>query len=95
MNEYGTMAQAHFRKYLPERYAAIENPQEFFTELGEEVSAEIADRWAQMQAAAGNPAGEDFTDRVGRLNALKKQAEETVLNERVLLAPEPGAEDDG
>jgi hypothetical protein len=95
MNEYGTMAQRHWQQWLPQRYAAIENPDAFFTELGEEVSGEIADRWAELKAEAGNPPGEDFTDRVGRLNALRKQAEETVLAERVLLAPEPGAEDDG
>lgn len=95
MNKYGTIALEHWRQYLPARYAAIENPQTYFAELGEEVDAEIARRWAEMQAAAGNPPGEDFTDRVGRLNNLKKQAEETVLAERVLLPPEPGAEDDG
>jgi hypothetical protein len=95
MNEYGTMAQRHWRRWLPERYATIENPDEYFANLGEEVAADIEQRWAELQAQAGNPPGEDFTDRVGRLNALKKQAEETVLAERVLLAPEPGAEDDG
>lgn len=95
MNEYGVMAREHWQRWLPERYAAIENPDEFFADLGEEVSAEIAERWGVMQATAGNPPGEDFLDRVGRLNALKKQAEESVLSERVLLAPEPGVEDDG
>ena len=43
---------------------------------------------------AGNPPGEDFMDRVGRLNAIKKQAEEIILADRVLLRPETGAEDD-
>jgi hypothetical protein len=95
MNEYGAMAQEHWRRWLPERYASIEDPGVFFAELGEEVSAEIAGRWAELQASAGNPAGEDFTARVGRLNAMRKQAEESVLAERVLLAPEPGVEDDG
>jgi hypothetical protein len=95
MNEYGAMAQEHWQQWLPQRYAAIEDPDAFFAELGEEVSAEISDRWTQMRAAAGNPPGEDFIDRVGRLNAMRKQAEEGVLAERVLLAPEPGVEDDG
>lgn len=95
MNEYGTMAQRHWREHLPQRYAAIEDPDAFFAGLGEEAAAEIENRWAQMQANAGNPPGEDFIDRVGRLNALKKTAEETVLNELVLLPPEAGPEDDG
>jgi hypothetical protein len=47
-----------------------------------------------MSLQAGNPPGEDFMDRVGRLNAIRKQAEEIVLADRVLLLPE-GAQDDG
>lgn len=95
MNEYGRMAQRHWQRWLPQRYAAIENPDEYFAELGEEVSAEIGDRWAELRVTAESPPDEDFVKRVGRLNALKKQAEETVLAERVLLEPEPGVEDDG
>lgn len=94
MNEYGTIAREHWRQWLPVRYAAIEDPDPYFTALGEEVAAEIADLWAQMSAQAGNPPGEDFMDRVGRLNAIRKQAEEIILADRVLLPPE-GAEDDG
>lgn len=95
MNEYGAMARKHWRQHLPQRYAAIEDPDAYFAALGEEAAAEIADRWAELQAQAGNPPGEDFTDRIGRLNALRKQAEEVVLADRVLLPPEPGTEDDG
>jgi hypothetical protein len=95
MNEYGAMAEHHWQRWLPQRYASIESPEAFFAELGEEVSAEVADLWAELQAKAGNPPGEDFVDRIGRLNALKKQAEEIVLRDRVLLPPEPGVEDDG
>lgn len=96
MNEYGAMARKHWRQHLlPQRYAAIEDPDAYFAALGEEAAAEIAGRWAELQAQAGNPPGEDFTDRVGRLNALRKQAEEIVLADRVLLPPEPGTEDDG
>ena len=47
-----------------------------------------------MRARAGNPPGEDYIARVGRLNALRKQAEEIVLAELVLLPPEPGASGD-
>lgn len=95
MNEYGAMARSHWQQWLPQRYAAISDPDTYFAELGEEVAAEIADQWGRLQYAAGNPPGEDFMDRIGRLNALRKQAEEIVLNERVLLPPEPGADDDG
>ncbi|MGH3165074.1 MAG: hypothetical protein ACRDN0_04155 [Trebonia sp.] len=95
MNEYGAMGKKHWQRWLPQRYAGIEDPETYFAALGEEVPAEIAGLWAEMQAKAGNPPGEDFMERVGRLNAMKKQAEEIVLHERVLLPPEPGGEDDG
>lgn len=94
MNEYGAMARDHWRQWLPSRYAAIEDPDAYFTAFGEEVAADIAGLWAEMSTQAGNPPGEDFMDRVGRLNALRKQAEEIILGDRVLLPPE-GAEDDG
>jgi hypothetical protein len=94
MNEYGVMARNHWRQWLPRRYSAIEDPDAYFTALGEEVAAEIAGLWAEMSIQAGSPPGEDFMDRVGRLNAIRKQAEEVVLADQVLLPPE-GAEDDG
>ena len=94
MNEYGEMAKAHWQQWLPHRYAAIEDPEAYFAELGEEVAADIAGLWAEMSARAGNPPGEDFMERVGRLNAIRKQAEEIILADRVLLPPE-GAQDDG
>jgi hypothetical protein len=95
MNEYGSMARDHWRRWLPGRHAAIEDPDAFFAALGEEVAAEIAGLWAEMSIDAGNPLGEDFLERVGRLNAIRKQAEEIILAGRVLLPPEAGAEDDG
>jgi len=93
MNEYGSMARDHWRQWLPGRYAATGDPDAYFTALGEEVAAEIAGLWAQMSADAGSPPGEDFTDRVGRLNAIRKQAEEIVLADRVLLPPEHAGDD--
>lgn len=41
-----------------------------------------------MRAQAGNPPGEDYLTRVARLNALRKQAEEIVLADLILLPPE-------
>ena len=93
MNEYGAMARAHWQQWLPQRYAAIEDPDTYFAGLGEEVAADIAGLWAEMSARAGNPPGEDFMERVGRLNAIRKQAEEIILADRVLLPPEPGTDD--
>ncbi len=93
MNEYGAMAQRHWKQWLPGRYASIDDPGAYFAGLGERAARDIADAWAQMSAAEGNPPGEGYLDRVGRLNMIRKQAEELVLHSLVLLPPEQGADD--
>jgi hypothetical protein len=70
--------------------STFSDPQTYFTDLGEQAAAEITGLWAQMRAQAGNPPGEDYLHRVARLNALRKQAEEIVIAELILLPPESG-----
>ncbi len=41
MNRYGLMAREHWARWLPARYAAIENPDRFFTDLGNQVAGRI------------------------------------------------------
>jgi hypothetical protein len=94
VNEYGEMARDHCRRWRPAACAEITDPDSYFTDLGDRVAQEISDLWAELRARSGNPAGEDYIARVGRLNALRKQAEEVVLADLVLLPPEPGASDD-
>ncbi len=94
MNEYGAMARDHWRRWRPASYAEITDPDSYFTDLGDRVAQEISGLWAELRARSGNPPGEDYIARVGRLNALRKQAEEIVLADLVLLPPEPGASDD-
>ncbi|HET9894635.1 MAG TPA: hypothetical protein VFQ44_06840 [Streptosporangiaceae bacterium] len=92
MNHYGAMAQRHWAKWLPGRYALIEDKESFFAQLGSRASdriSELADGFAGDQAP-----GEGYLDRVGRLGQARRQAEEIVLNEMVLLDPEPGADPD-
>ena len=94
MNKYAHMAIRHWQTFLPDRFQAIpENEREaFFTELGEQAAAEIED--LQMQLAGPDPKGEGYLEKVGRLNAARMQAEEKVLAEMILLAPEDQEEDD-
>ena len=86
MNKYGTQAQTHWRDYLPERYAQITNPETFFTEMGERAANEIAD--LEVQLAGEDSPGEGYLGKVGRLNNARSRAEEMVLREEVLVAPE-------
>ena len=92
MNHYGTMAQRHWKRWLPERYAAIQDPDSFFSTLGEEVAQQIGD--LGLDLAGDDPPGEGYLEKAGRLNMARLQAEEIVLKERVLLEPEPGADPD-
>jgi len=88
MNTYGHIAISHWQTFLPDRLRAIPESDRtrFFTELGEQAAAEIEE--LQMQLAGPDPVGEGYLEKVGRLNAARMQAEEKVLAELILLAPE-------
>jgi hypothetical protein len=91
MNRYGLMAQQHWVRWLPTRYAAIEDPDSFFSDLGSQV-AERIDQLALRLAGDDQP-GEGYLGKAGRLGQARHQAEEIVLTEMVLLQPERGLED--
>jgi hypothetical protein len=91
MNYYGEMARDHWARWLPARYAAIEDPDSFFSDLGNQAEARI-DALADELAGNDQP-GEAYLAKAGRLGQARKQAEEIVLAELVLLEPEPGADD--
>jgi hypothetical protein len=81
MNRYGRLAQAHWQKRAPQRYAALEDPEEFFQTLGETAAAQIAtisDRLEQQL-----PADLPYQERAGQLRAIQQQAEELVLADLV------------
>jgi hypothetical protein len=92
MNRYGLMARQHWARWLPGRYAAIEDPGSFFTDLGRLV-AERVDQLALRLAGDDQP-GEGYLGKAGRLGQARHQAEEIVLAEMVLLEPEPGTDEE-
>ena len=92
MNKYGALAQSHWRTWLPSRYAMIANPSSFFSELGIQVSDQIAT--LELDLLGPEVAGEDFLTRVGRRNMARLQAEELTLRELVLLPAETQDEDE-
>lgn len=89
MNQYATLARQHWQRYLPSRYAQIEDPTAFFTELGEQISDQINDLTATL--AGDDPPGESYLDKVGRLNAAGQMAREQILAQ-MLPAPEDDEE---
>jgi hypothetical protein len=92
MNQYGEMARRHWARWLPGRYAAIDNLSNFFSDLGDEAESRI-DSLADELAGDDRP-GEGYLGKAGRLGAARHQAEQMVLAELILLDPEPGADSD-
>ena len=88
MNQYGEMARRHWARWLPDRFAAIEKPEAFFTSLGDEAEQRITT--LAWELAGDDPPGEGYLDKVGRLGEARHRAEQIVLDEMILLPPEPG-----
>jgi hypothetical protein len=92
MNRYGATAQKYFRDFLPDRYSQIEDPEEFFQDLGQQIQDQITDLTPEL--AGEDPKGEGFLEKVGRLKAAEKLAAERVMAEMVYSqVPENETED--
>ncbi|MET3370642.1 UNVERIFIED_CONTAM: hypothetical protein ABIE34_003919 [Jeotgalibacillus campisalis] len=91
MNKYGRQAQEAWKTASPTRYSQIQNPDEFFTNLGEQAQEQVDE--LQVKLAGPDPKGEGFLEKVGRLNAARNQAEEIVRYD-LLSPPETEGEDE-
>ena len=92
VNRYGVMARRHWARWLPRQYAAIGDPESFFTTLGEEVARQIDDLTDELAGEIGQ--GDSYLARVGQLLAARAIAEELILPQRVLPEAELTADDD-
>jgi hypothetical protein len=87
MNRYGLLAQRHWARWLPQRYATIPDPDSFFSTLGQETARQIEELADQL--AGDDQPGEGYLAKAGRLTAARSQAEEIILPQQVLLAVSP------
>jgi len=92
VNKYGEMARSHWATWLPQAYAAIQDPDSFFWAIGEEAASQV-DELTDQLAGTGQP-GEGYLQRAGRLTAARRQAEEVILPQRVLPPPEATQDED-
>ena len=92
VNRYGVIAQRHWARWLPRQYAAIGDPESFFTTLGEEVARQIEDLTDDLVGEIRQ--SDSYLAYVGRLFAARAIAEELVLPQRVLPQAELAADDD-
>jgi hypothetical protein len=81
------MAQEHWARWLPARYAAIEDPGSFFSDLGSRTEQRIDSLAADL--AGDDQPGEGYLGKAGRLGEARHRAEQIVLAEDILLEPEP------
>ena len=92
MNRYGKIAQRHWARWLPRQYAAISDPESFFTTLGEEVARQIDDLTDELVGEIKQ--SDSYLAHVGRLFAARAIAEELIVPQRVLPDAELAADDD-
>lgn len=92
MNKYGKFAQQAWQTLSPDRYAQLEDPNQFFSTLGEEAQNQMVLRWEQLQGP--DVAGESTFQKIGRINAAKLQAEEIIRAEMLTPTPEDGFDEE-
>ena len=95
MNRYGQMAWDHWRKWRPRMLSGIEDPQTFFSTLGQQTEQEI-DELARQIAGPDRP-GETTLQKTARLREARISAESDLLPLRITLPSENEntAEDQG
>ncbi len=91
MNRYGVMAPRHWARWLPRQYAAISDPESFFTALGEEAARQIDDLTDDLAGEIRH--SDSYLACVGRLVAARAIAEELILPQGVLPQAEPADDD--
>lgn len=87
MNKYGVMAQKYWILHAPRRYQELKDPTEFFARLGEELADEIT-RIVEPQEQA-LPPSLPYWEKTQQLLQIRRQAEETVLRDRIWTVSEP------
>ena len=81
MNQYGWLAKQHWRAYRPTAYGEIEDPETFFTDLGEQLSSRVHELQSELELTM--PSSPDYSANVRRLNEIRLTAESEVLRELV------------
>ena len=87
MDPYGVRALRYVQEHCPSRYAAIEDPVTFFSDLGDQ----IRDQVLALEETLGGPTlpDEDWMAGEGRRNMARLMAEERAFSELVYQAIPP------
>ena len=79
MNKYATILKSQWTQADPEMVASLEDPETYFNQLGKQAAEQVAD--LSLNLAGPDKPGEEFLEKVGRLNMTRLQAEKIVLSE--------------
>lgn len=86
MNHYGAKAASHWRRHLPEQLKKIQDPEHFFTLLGETASEEIEQRTDVLADLA--PEQDGYLEESARRATARTMAESQVMREMILVDPD-------
>lgn len=92
MNKYGSLAQSYWKNADRTRYEELTDPETYFEQLGEQVLVMVDSLLNVMER--NPPANEGYLETVGRLNALRRQAEEIAMTELVYIPAVPSTVDE-
>lgn len=94
VNHYGRTAQNHWAQHAPQQLQAIEEPERFFTEMGEEIATQISELTAHLEtipslsvetAGSLGDNGGSYVDQVASKMTARRIAEEVVMNQMVWI----------
>ncbi len=93
MNEFGQVASTYWTKWLPSRLARIPEGQReaFFADLGDRAQEQVSSLEEKLEAQT-DLSDLGYLEKVGRLNAIRAQARESVMAELIYLEPEQETE---
>ena len=81
--KYAALARKHWEQHAPTRLRALENPEEFFTNLGMEVEQHVSQ--AALILAGADRTRETYLEKVARLSTARRIAEEVVMAQMVWI----------
>lgn len=87
MSGYAEIARTWWQEQRPAELASMDDPKAFFRDLQEQIEARVTELSSSL--AGPDTPGEEYLEKVGRLNSARSQAQEMALDEMVFsIGPE-------
>ena len=86
MSGFAAMAREHWQRHLPEAYASLSDPDDYFETLGAEALEQVVNLAEHLRGE--DPPDELFIDRATRYARARQTAEEVVIHELLLTRPQ-------